>query len=281
MALFNYSYTGGTRRCFISGWKVFRVNQNGNRTFTGQINANGGQYSITAATGLRVTSGNVGISNSSPTYKLDVGSNAGQSATAGAAGLIRNGTSADQSPYTQARIFIYGGTNVDGGNYAYLAYGSDASCRFIYAKTGAGAPLYFGTSSAFDGTGSVTNRMWLDTSGNLFTTGDVYTSYSDVRLKDIKGNIENPLDKLRQIETFYYEPNEVAISLGATAGRKIGVSAQSVLKVLPEVVSESPLNNEYLTVQYEKMVPLLIESIKELEKIVKDQQEQINKLKGL
>jgi hypothetical protein len=116
---------------------------------------------------------------------------------------------------------------------------------------------------------------------NAFFGGDVYTSYSDIRLKDVKGTIENPLDKLREIETFYYEPNELAISMGATAGRKVGVNAQSVLKVLPEVVAPSPLNKEYLTVQYEKMVPLLIESIKELEKIVKDQQEQINKLKGL
>jgi hypothetical protein len=125
-----------------------------------------------------------------------------------------------------------------------------------------------------------TTRLTIDNAGNGYFTGDVYTSFSDVRLKDVKGAIENPLDKLREIDTFYYEANELAISLGAQSGRKIGVSAQSVLKVLPEVVSASPLNKEYLTVQYEKMVPLLIESIKELERIVKDQQEQINQLKG-
>jgi hypothetical protein len=121
-------------------------------------------------------------------------------------------------------------------------------------------------------------RIW---GGNdAYFAGDVYTSFSDLRLKDVKGVIENPLDKLREIDTFYYEANELAVSLGAESGRKVGVSAQSVLKVLPEVVSASPLNKEYLTVQYEKMVPLLIESIKELERIVKDQQEQINQLKG-
>jgi hypothetical protein len=121
-------------------------------------------------------------------------------------------------------------------------------------------------------------RIW---GGNdAYFVGDVYSSFSDTRLKDIKGAIENPLDKLREIDAFYYEPNELAVSMGANAGRKIGVSAQSVLKVLPEVVSASPINKEYLTVQYEKMVPLLIESIKELERIVKDQQEQINQLKG-
>jgi hypothetical protein len=116
--------------------------------------------------------------------------------------------------------------------------------------------------------------------GQGYFAGDVYTAYSDLNLKTILGQIENPLDKLRKIETFYYEPNATALELGAEPGRRIGLSAQSVQTVVPEAVHPAPINKEYLTVQYERLVPLLIESIKKLEDIVKEQQEQINKLEG-
>jgi hypothetical protein len=113
------------------------------------------------------TAGNVGIGTATPLVKLDVGSPVGQTTTAGAAGLIRNYTSADSTPYTQARMIVYGGTGVDTGNWGYLAYGADASMRVVYGKTGSGNNLYWGTSSAMDGTGTFTPNMTLSMAGNL------------------------------------------------------------------------------------------------------------------
>ena len=121
-----------------------------------------------------LNAGNVGI-NGTPTYKLDVGiNNQTQSATVGSNGLIRNATAADQTPFTQARIVVYGGTSVDTGNWGYLAYGSDASMRIVYGKTGAGAPLLFGTTDATNGTGTFTERMRISMSGVVTLTNSIY-----------------------------------------------------------------------------------------------------------
>ena len=62
-----------------------------------------------------------------------------------------------------------------------------------------------------------------------------------------------------------YHANETAVALGYDASvLEVGVTAQSVQKVQPEVVVPAPIDEKYLTVRYEKLVPLLIEAIKEL-----------------
>jgi hypothetical protein len=103
--------------------------------------------------------------------------------------------------------------------------------------------------------------------GEIVATGNITAGYSDDRLKKRLGLIENALAKVLSLTGFVYEPNELAKELGYDARedeRDVGLSAQDVQRVQPEVVVPSPLDNNYLTVRYEKLVPLLVEAIKEL-----------------
>ena len=109
-------------------------------------------------------------------------------------------------------------------------------------------------------------------SNTIRCTGNIIAYYSDERLKDFKGAIPNALDKVCQIGGYYYEQNEKAAELGyENYERQVGVNAQEIQKIMPEVVEIAPISYneeadgvEYLTVDYAKLVPLLIESIKEL-----------------
>jgi hypothetical protein len=100
----------------------------------------------------------------------------------------------------------------------------------------------------------------------ITATGNITAYFSDERLKTKIGVIEDPLSKVRQIETMVYHANEIAVALGYDASViEVGVTAQSVQRVQPQVVAPAPIDDKYLTVRYERLVPLLIEAIKELE----------------
>ena len=105
------------------------------------------------------------------------------------------------------------------------------------------------------------------TANTIRCVGDIVAYYSDDRLKIKLGNLENALEKVNSLNGFTYKPNEAALALGVDQDEvRVGVSAQEVQAVLPEAVKDAPVANTegYLTVQYEKIVPLLIEAIKEL-----------------
>lgn len=101
-------------------------------------------------------------------------------------------------------------------------------------------------------------------SGAVTSTSTITSGFSDDRLKTRHGKIENALDKVQSLDGFYYTPNDVAQALGYQAIQDVGVSAQSVQAIMPEIVFSAPIDDKYLTVHYEKLVPLLIEAIKEL-----------------
>jgi hypothetical protein len=121
----------------------------------------------------------------------------------------------------------------------------------------------------------------------IAATSDITAYYSDERLKENLGPIENPLDKVSKLNGFYYVNNDLAKSFGYNDSKlQVGVSAQEIQSVLPEVVTLAPFDfgttedgetesksgENYLTVKYDKIVPLLIEAIKELS-------EEVNKIK--
>ena len=108
----------------------------------------------------------------------------------------------------------------------------------------------------------------------ITATGDITAFFSDERLKDIQGKILSPIEKIKTLDGFYYEPNQIAQDLGYEKKRHVGLSAQQVKAVLPEIIRDAPIDSKYMTLDYAKLVPLLVEAIK-------DQQEQIEDLKSL
>jgi hypothetical protein len=102
------------------------------------------------------------------------------------------------------------------------------------------------------------------TTGEIRATNAITSYYSDDRLKTRLGKIENALDKICALEGFYYEANETAQALGYDVKREVGVSAQSTQRDMAEIVKPAPISDQYLTVQYEKFAPYIIEAIKEL-----------------
>lgn len=116
--------------------------------------------------------------------------------------------------------------------------------------------------------------------GNIYATGSITAYYSDERLKTSLGRIENALEKVRQLEGFRYINNDLAKSFGFIKDEpQLGLSAQAAQRVAPETVSLAPFDmtsdpesdgrvysksgENYLTVQYDRLVPLLVEAIKE------------------
>ena len=113
---------------------------------------------------------------------------------------------------------------------------------------------------------------------NIVATGNITAYYSDKRLKEFISNIENPLSIIDNLNGYFYKANKLAIENGFTDERNVGLSAQDVQKVLPELVKLAPFDtvknkkgeaisksgNKYLTICYEKLAPVFVEAIKEL-----------------
>jgi hypothetical protein len=163
----------------------------------------------------------------------------------------------------------------------YINNTSTPACQFgtltnhglgFFVNGGSPDKLVISASGAV-GIGVNPTTYTLQVAGTIGSTSDITAFTSDERLKTKTGPITDALDKVCTLDTFTYTHNDLARSFGFTDKRQyVGISAQQVQKVQPEVVRMAPFDadgeksksgEDYMTVQYERLVPLLIEALKE------------------
>ena len=284
--------------------KIVRTQENG-YVFFGYINSNSGNENNNSnADRVWGTNGSDDYLRTYRTSALSVS----YAATAGSAGALttaqnvvfsngRKGLVGVYDPTQTQAVFAMGAAYVltDGGGSATYGplYGLGWSYNPDYAGAGNNPQSKAGLNHQLlhmqNGvtTTAIGSGIW--TGGSITATGDITAYYSDMRLKTKISNIDNALDKVMKLNGFYYINNDIAKEYGYTSDKvQIGVSAQEIEAVLPEIVTlapfdatgadaENPLSKSgehYKTVKYEKIVPLLIEAIKE-------QQTQIEELKSI
>jgi len=152
----------------------------------------------------------------------------------------------------------------------YVFRGGTLATSTAYTPSSVSAPSYTPPSPGAPGS-IVSTGGNLIVTGNITADGDIIGLVSDERLKTNIKPIDNALDKIENLEGFTYNFNEVGEKLGFDPNeRHSGVSAQDVKNVLPEASAPAPRDNNYLTVKYDKLIPLLIEGIKDLKNDIDD-----------
>jgi hypothetical protein len=192
--------------------------------------------------------GNVGIGITDPAYKLDI---------TGPMNLNKGITEGIALRCNNVEALWYNGTYFSwgyGGTYNYFA-----------------DPITIGNVT--DPTGYA---LWVQ--GNAWSTGTFLSS--DARYKKNISAIDNALDKLMKVRgtTFEFRTNEFQ-DYQFAEGPQFGFIAQELENVFPEVVKTD--RNGYKSVNYNGMIPILLESIKEQQLQIESQQKQINELKSI
>jgi hypothetical protein len=108
-------------------------------------------------------------------------------------------------------------------------------------------------------------KFTVDYNGNALASGNV-TAYSDPRLKENIRPISNAIEKVKLLNGVYFTWKDVAHVTCKAGKQDVGILANEVQAVFPEIVSDSIAieGQSYKTVAYDKLIPVLIEAIKEL-----------------
>lgn len=202
----------------------------------------------TLVTDLIVQSGNVGIGTTSPKAKLDV--TGGAVVTVEGAGIGALLVPIAIRGLATSGIGVYG----QGSSNGTGLWGDSNRGTGVVASSASG--------DIIRGNGGGTLRFRVDNDGDVFAKS--YMNISDARLKTHVQPLTGVLEKVQQLRGVSYERiNANRSSNGSTARREVGVIAQEVEAVFPELVSKWG-DQGYKAVDYTKLAAVLIEAVKEL-----------------
>ena len=233
-----------------------------------------------------------GWANTTGTGNLFIGHNAGEKNTVGinntfigiAAGdLSLNGNSntyvGDHSGYSN----LAGSGNVFLGSYA--GYNETGSNKMYISNSPTTTPLIGGDFSAGRvGINRMPTTYALEVGGTIWANGTAIAAglatWSDARYKTDITPIDGALSDVLKMQGVKYKWRQSEFpELNFTKGEQIGVIAQDMEKIMPELVYTG--TDGYKSVSYEKLTPVLIEAIKEQQKQIITQQNEIDELKAL
>ena len=88
--------------------------------------------------------------------------------------------------------------------------------------------------------------------------------WSDDTLKNRQGDISDALGIVESLTGFYYTGNDKAKKMGLNTNLDVGISAQDVERVFPVAMGTNMPYSDVKQVRYERLVPLLLEAVKQL-----------------
>jgi len=154
--------------------------------------------------------------------------------------------------------------NVFIGNYA--GYSESGSNRLYIDNSATPTPLLYGE---FD-------SETLTVNGSLFYR-DEFAQTSDKRLKTNIVQLSSGLKIVQSLNGYYFNWNDKAINkLGHSKRKQVGFIAQEVEKFIPEIISTAP--NGYKAIAYSKIIPILVEAVKEQQKEIESLKQQVSEM---
>lgn len=285
---YNYTNVSGTESVYQSIRESWRIRFGNGATKSMSFGMRVGSAAASAWSEYLsiVSGGNVGIGATSPAQKLDVAGN-----------ILADTWISTDTTSTRSKFSLWGGDGAyaigmsSGYSYGYLggtSTGTDYAMSFQMNNSSTRG-FWWGDTTHTNAQGAMSlttdgklmvaslasigygetattppTTYALDVNGTIRATGDVI-AYSDARVKENVNTIGNALEKVISMRGVEYN------KIGETE-QKIGVIAQEIEKVLPQVVQED--SNGMKSVAYGNIVGVLIEAIKE-------QQKQIDELKAI
>lgn len=220
---------------------------------------------------INLDNGNVGIGESSPGYKLELAGNTYNDVTKRSGALFNIKTSNGANNNAAMRF----ATENEGDAYIIGLDSSEGKFKIAYEVDGDSLDdsitKFTIDNSGRVGIGTTGPSYKLDVSGGIRATGDII-AFSDERIKENIIQIDNAIDKVKSLRGVQYN------KIGEDK-KSIGVIAQEIEKIIPEVVYTD--DNGMKSVAYGNITSILIEAIKDQQKQIDNQQKQIDELKNL